>query len=247
MSGVSGYPSSQKNILPTGLTNNFATVVPTDPLRHALDTPRFAFRVGSDAVTRVAGPSTGPEEIENTTQFWIEDAATPARRGDFVRFEDGLAQAIEFPIIKVEAGRFLISCVPGADVAPASGDEFFIMRFITQRTASDGSQLVTVTPPQYNPVIHQKLNAATDPITDAAYVELIAATPDPIQEIEIFNKTGMPLILAFGAAAAEVDKIFIGSDGLERQSLPIPAGTRISLKSVDGTADVGLVLFNSFG
>lgn len=246
MSGISGFPSSQKLTLPAGTMNNFATIVPTDPFRNAIDILRFAFRVGSDAVPRTAGAATGKTTEDGLVNFWIEDAATPARRGDFVRFEDGAAQGIEFPILKVEAGRFLISCLPTV-LSPISGDKFYIMRFITQRTAADGSQLVTVTPPQYNPITHAKLKTSDDNITDAAYTELIAATPNPIQEIEIFNKTGMPLILAFGAAAAEQDQIFIGSDGLERQSLPIPTGTRISLKSVDGTANDGLVLFNSFG
>jgi len=245
MSGIQGFPSDQKLILGATQTNNFVTVVPTDPHRHAIDSLRFAFRVGSDTIARVAGATTGVEAVAGTKMFWVEDVATPARKGDFVRFIDGASQFIEFPIIKVEADRFLLAVVPS--LAPVSGDEFFIMRYVTQRTAQDGSQFVSLTPVVYQAVEKAKLDAGATAISDAAWTELIAATSDQFSEIEIFNKTGMLLILGVGAPGAEIELIYIDSDGLKRQSIPVAAGSRLSLKAVQAAVNDGLVLLNAFG
>ena len=245
MSGIQGFPSIKKNDLGTGRTNGFTTVIPTDPYRNALDAPRFAFRVNSDSVPRVAGPNTGTIKVEGSLQFWVDDPATPAMRGDLVRFEDGAALNIEFPIIAVEADRFLISCVP--DSPPAPGDEFYILRHTTQRVAEDGSPLVVVTPVAYLPVEKALLNTSVTPITTAAFTEIISATAGAIKEIEIFNKTGSILILGVGPASGEEELIYIGSDGLSRQTVPIPAGSRVALKAVQADVQDGLVLLNAFG
>ena len=100
---------------------------------------RFAFRVGGD--TPIASEA-GTGNIDGLT--WVYHTATTAQVGDFVRFETGLAQYLEVPIVKVETDRFML----GAKVepAPASGDTFFIMRYATQRVDDDGTQLVAVTP-----------------------------------------------------------------------------------------------------
>lgn len=142
MSTVKGYPSKQKTDLGSGLTENFQTVVPTDPFRYGADIPRFLFRLGA---VRTAGAATGLISEDGVNRFYIEDTATPARPGDVVRFEDGNAQYLEIPIVKVDANRFLISCIPG-DYAPASGDDFYIMRYSTQRVDSSGSQVVVASP-----------------------------------------------------------------------------------------------------
>lgn len=149
MSGISGWPSNKKTDLGTGKTSNFVTVYPTDPYRNALDAPRFAFRVNDEVTPRTAGVATGIDPADNL--FWIADTATPAKVGDFVRFQNGNAQFIEMPIAKVETNRFLISTIPDSDKAPASGNTFFIMRYTTQRVDDTGSQVVTVTsgPIQY--------------------------------------------------------------------------------------------------
>ena len=70
-------------------------------------------------------------------------------KGDFVRFEDGNAQFIEVPIVKVETNRFLLGAL--LDPAPQAGDSFYILRYATQRVDDTGSQIVSVTqgPIQY--------------------------------------------------------------------------------------------------
>lgn len=245
MSAIQGFPSNQKVPLGTGITNNFTTVIPTDPNRAALDVPRFAFRVNDALNPRTAGPTTGIEIVDGVKLFWVDDTATPARVGDFVRFEDGPAAFLEIPIVKVETNRFLLAVNSG--ILPVATNKFFIMRYATQRVSEDGSQLVTIVPVSYVPVRGGSINTTTTPINDAAYVELIASTPDAIYELEVFNKTQISMILAIGAPGSEQDICFIGSDGLERQQIPIPAGSRVSLKAVGGVADMGWILLNAFG
>ena len=144
MSGIQGFPSNQKVPLGTGITNNFATVIPVDPNRSAIDTPRFAFRVDDALAARTAGATTGIDSSTGDKLFWVNDTSTPARVGDFVRFEDGAAAFLEIPIVKVETNRFLLSVNSGA--LPTVGDTFFIMRYATQRVDDTGSQLVVASP-----------------------------------------------------------------------------------------------------
>ena len=141
---IKGFPSSQKLPLGTGITSNFASVIPTDPYRNALDIPRFAFRVNDPNNPRTAGALTGVQYISgDDAVLWIYDTSTPAMIGDFVRFEDGAAQFLEIPIVKVETNRFMVSCIPAQ--LPSSGDTFFIMRYATQRVDDTGSQIVVLT------------------------------------------------------------------------------------------------------
>lgn len=244
---IRGWPSNQKISVGTGITSDFPTVVPTDPFRHALDVNKFAFRVGSGVVPRTAGAGTGlrPVTVDGDEAYCVEDAATPARTGDFVRFEDGPAAGIEIPIIKVD-GNFIVLPIK-TGLMPAPGNEFYIMRSITQRTSPDGSQLVTVVPVSYVVRPGGSINTQSTNIDDSAYVELVASTPNAIAELEFINKTGLPMSVGLGASGSEVHQFYIGSDGLTRQQIPIPLGSRISLKTIDGTADAGWVLLNAFG
>lgn len=134
MSSPKGFPSNQKNLLPTGLTNEFSTVIPKNPYRNALDTTSDSvFRVGA---IQTAGPLTG---LINELSY-VDNTATAAKVGDIVRFETGALTGIEIPIVKVETNQFLL---PIKDVA-ASGDTFYILRHVTLRT--DASGQITVAP-----------------------------------------------------------------------------------------------------
>lgn len=141
---VKGFPSNQKLALPTeGQTNAYATVVPTDPYRHALDAPRFAFRVDNALVARTAGATTGNP---STGPTFVADTSTPAQIGDFVRFEDGDAAFLEVPIIAIAPGGNGFYLSARLDNPPASADTFFIMRYTTQRVDETGSQVVISSP-----------------------------------------------------------------------------------------------------
>lgn len=140
MATDSGFPSSQKVPLGTGITSNHITVVPTDPYRNAQEVLRFAFRVDNDLVPRTAGVGTGLVD----GLYWIADTATPARAGDFIRCEDGPSALLEIPIVLVETNRFLIAINSG--LLPVAGNTFFIMRYATQRVDESGSQIVIASP-----------------------------------------------------------------------------------------------------
>ena len=153
MSGISGFPSSQKNDLGTGKTNSFSTVIPTDPFRNSLDTSRFLFRVDNSTVPRTAGAQTGLKDFGSGggQAYWVHDPGTPAKRGDIIRCEDGSAMQIEIPIIDVseDGDFFLLSIKPQDNVVipmPEAGDTFYILRHTTQRVDSTGSQIVVAEP-----------------------------------------------------------------------------------------------------
>lgn len=88
---------------------------------------------------------------------------------------------------------------------------------------------------------------ATTSVTTAAYVQLVASTTIAATEIEIFDSSGQTLVLAFGAAAAEIDQIYIFPGGNGKVTLAVPAATRVSVKAVSATASVGELLVNFYG
>lgn len=84
-------------------------------------------------------------------------------------------------------------------------------------------------------------------VTTAAYVQLIASTAGTATEIFIFDSSGQTLVLAFGAAASEIDQIYIVPGGNGTVALAIPAATRISIKAVSATASAGEIDINLLG
>ena len=88
-----------------------------------------------------------------------------------------------------------------------------------------------------------KINYTTTNVTTAAYVELVAATSDAINEIVINDTSGQVLIFAVGPSSGEVNKFYIPSGGIGGISLAIPAGSRIALKADSGTANSGFGYF----
>jgi hypothetical protein len=231
---IKGFPSSQKAPLGTGITSNFATVIPTDPYRNALETPRFAFRVDSAIVPRTAAANTGVAYINgDDAVLWIYDTATPAMVGDFVRFEDGAAAYLELPIVKVETNRFMVSCVPST--LPVAGDDFYIMRYATQRTDSTGSQIATISLPVKQVVEKIYSEYATVPVGPSTWVQLIASTSADITSASWQESSGYPMELALGGAGSEVAFFNIFPGGFNG-ALPmiIPAGSRLSIRGLTG-------------
>ena len=84
------------------------------------------------------------------------------------------------------------------------------------------------------------------PVTTLAYTQLIAATAAYTTQLDIFDSSGQTLVLAFGAAAAEVDQFLITPGGVGPYNIAIPAGTRISIKAVSANATVGEIDINLF-
>ena len=96
------------------------------------------------------------------------------------------------------------------------------------------------------PLAHVRNNYASVSVTTAAYVQLVASTSGIVNEIEIFDSSGQTLVLAFGAAASEVDKVYITPGGNGRIPLLIPASTRVSIKAVSANATVGEIDINFY-
>ena len=92
------------------------------------------------------------------------------------------------------------------------------------------------------------INTAVTNLTAGAYVQLVASLSAACSSISVYKGSTTPVILATGAAAAEVDKVFLfpGTSG-SVLPLSIPAGTRISLKSVTGVISSGFVGINFIG
>lgn len=76
-------------------------------------------------------------------------------------------------------------------------------------------------------------------VTTAAYVQLIASTSDVINNLQIFDSSGQTLVLALGAAASEVDTLYIFPGGDGSVDLKIPAATRVSVRAISATANTG--------
>ncbi len=92
-----------------------------------------------------------------------------------------------------------------------------------------------------------RLDYTGTPVTTSAYVTLVASLTGAVKEMHIFDSSGRALLLATGAAASEVDQIYIEPGGTGPVRLAIPAGTRLSVKAVDASATTGQLLVAFLG
>jgi len=75
-------------------------------------------------------------------------------------------------------------------------------------------------------------------VTSGAWVQLIASTAAAAKKLLVFDSSGYSLELGVGAAASEVRKLIIPPGGLNGPiPLAIPAGSRISIRAINTTAD----------
>jgi hypothetical protein len=85
-------------------------------------------------------------------------------------------------------------------------------------------------------------------VTTGAYVELVASLAADVTAIEVFDSSGRIINFAVGAAASEVDKLFITPGGNEDLiGVQLSSGDRIAIKAVDGNATVGDIVINFIG
>lgn len=99
------------------------------------------------------------------------------------------------------------------------------------------------------PVATHRLNTASSSIATNAWTEVTSATSEPCDAIEIFNATGSILLLASGAAAAEVALPYTILPGGSSILVPfsVAKAARLSVKAVDLAASSGYVILNLFG
>lgn len=103
------------------------------------------------------------------------------------------------------------------------------------------------------PVVKVPLDSVVAPIrhdyasvtvTTGAYVQLVASIGARVRRLCITDTSGRALYLAFGAAASEVDQIIIPNGAADQIDLEIPAGTRLSIKTIDANATKGHLLLS---
>lgn len=83
-------------------------------------------------------------------------------------------------------------------------------------------------------------------VTTAAFVQLVASTTSATNMVEVFDSSGQTMALAVGAAASEVIQFYIFPGGNGQVPLSIPAGSRVSIKAISATANVGEIDVNFY-
>jgi hypothetical protein len=91
------------------------------------------------------------------------------------------------------------------------------------------------------------VSQALSGVTSSAYTQIVALTTGDINWITAFESGGEGLILAVGAAAAEVNQLYIPPGGLPYPvPLYIPVGSRLSIKGLLGSPASGQLVMNLY-
>lgn len=88
---------------------------------------------------------------------------------------------------------------------------------------------------------------SSTPVTTGAWVQLVASTSIAVKEIEIFDSSGQTMELGLGGAGSEVRKLLVIPGGNGKVFCVIPAGSRVSIRAVSGSASVGEIDVNFYG
>lgn len=86
---------------------------------------------------------------------------------------------------------------------------------------------------------------STTNVTTSAYVQLVASTTTASTYLDIFDSSGQAMILATGASGSEVILAYIPPGG-DQIAATIPISTRIAIKALTATANVGYILLNGW-
>lgn len=77
------------------------------------------------------------------------------------------------------------------------------------------------------------------PVNTVSYTTLVASLSSNVTQLFIFDSSGQTLVIATGPGGSEVDRIYITPGGNGEMNLAIPAGTRVSVRAISATANVG--------
>jgi hypothetical protein len=80
-------------------------------------------------------------------------------------------------------------------------------------------------------------------ITTSAYVTLKASTETDSTKLQIFDSSGLSCYLAVGAPGSETNLYIIPPGGIDLE-FAIPVNSRLSLKAVTATVNVGEIIAN---
>ncbi len=218
---LKGFPSNQKNLTGTGITNEFANVSPKNPYQHGLELANnFVYRVGS---IQTAGANTGYDSASQKN--WVVNTATEAKVGDLVRFETGPLAFVEIPIIFVETNRFQIPILQSA----AAGNTFFVLRRTSPRVDEDGI-LQTDAGGGGSNVIQFDLDGAD---TDVSQDTAVPANSNPLP-VQYLNPSGVRTALATEATSQSILTAVGTLDKYKGFSLPFNKLTVVT-KNGDGS------------
>lgn len=118
---------------------------------------------------------------------------------------------------------------------------------------TDGGVNTPVTPSAPLPVVntleikeYSTIDTAVNPIDASAWVEFVSSTLTDIKKIQFFVPSGASVLVGIGASGSEVEAGIIAPGGWEVE-INVPAGETISLKTVSGTVNDGLIVANLLG
>lgn len=229
---IKGYPSSEKL---ESTSSQFATVQPLGLFRHGMDvlSHQYVSLVNADAVE--AG----------STAYVVNATSHNAKRGMVIKMTSG-ATSGEFALV-LSVTTNTITLGQALSAAPSAADTFDILRFDLPQLASGGGGVsVTFAPYAASMAYKDRHDYSGVNVTTGAYVELIAATSADIYKLNIFDSSGQTMILATGAAASEVDLLYIPPGGFNApMEIFIAAGTRLSIKALSATATSGEIVLNA--
>ena len=92
-------------------------------------------------------------------------------------------------------------------------------------------------------VASSRLDYLVTPVTTGAWQQLISSTGGAATRLTVFDSSGQTVEIGFGASGSESRVLLVSPGGLD-ESLTIPAGTRVSVRAVSATADVGEIDIN---
>lgn len=100
------------------------------------------------------------------------------------------------------------------------------------------------------PTAFGSLDMAGTPVASGGYTELVSDTGVTIaRKFQLFMSNGTPMYLAVGSLGSEIDTLIVPPGGFSGMlmELTLPANSRLSLKTLTGTANSGQVLINLLG
>lgn len=222
--------SVSSSALPTGAA--------TEATLSALAAEDFATETTLDAVnTKLAAIQTAVQLLDNAVNGSnqldvaiadVGDAATEATLSsidgkDFATDTTLAAQSAKLP----------------ASLGPKASSGSLSVTFASDQTTAPSSALDVID--------FVRIDFSSSNISTSSYTELISSTSAITRKISIFLGTGTPMYLAVGASSSEVDK-FIISPGMDRTiEVNIPAGSRLSLKSIGSAITASTMIVNLMG
>lgn len=147
MTVIKGY-ASQGRVSHSGSSENFSSVVRTDPKNRAgMDVlPKALYNVSALAITaEVFDPLLFPG-TKNPLLRIVKATAHSVRKGDVLRFDGGSNAGMEVPVEVVTTDYIYLA---GELLADPAGEDFFHTRHITLTVSSTGSLVTTAGPIEY--------------------------------------------------------------------------------------------------